>query len=222
MAIVIFLCFGLSIYGSIQTFFKISSSQSSRSWLYRLTDISLYSITIYEVIILAAVIPFLFVRNWRLKDFNLQFSLRLVGVALLLVIARNIIGSLLYKAFSVIYVATPALEKIVTFKLDVSIYGLIPILVVNSLFEELIVVGYIFKRLENMSAVVVVSVSILIRLLYHLYQGPIAFFVIIPTGLVFALYYWKYKRLTPLIIAHSLSNLFAYLWYIHDFKPGST
>jgi membrane protease YdiL (CAAX protease family) len=139
----------------------------------------------------------------------------MVGVAFLLVFATNIILMLFYKEFFVINVITPDLENVVTYKWDVTIYSLIPILVVNSVFEESIVIGYLFKRLENISAIIVISVSVLIRQLCHLYQGPLTFFYIIPMGLVFALYYWRYRRLTPLIIAHGLGNMFTYLGYIH-------
>ena len=214
------LSLGLPIYDSVQRFFQFSSTVSSKSWLYRHTDIGLYAITIYEFIILSVLVPFLFIRNWRLKDLNLHFSLRLVGVAFLLIIARNILSNLSYKAFSILPFFTPELEKAVTVKWSITIYSLIPMLVVNSLFEESIVVGYLFKRLEKVSGVLVILISILIRQVYHLYQGPITFFVIIPTGLVFALYYWKYQHLTPLIIAHGLSNLFTYLRYIYDLNRG--
>lgn len=216
LAVVLLLAFGLPIYGSMQKFFLFSSTLSSKSWLYQITDMGFYSITIYEVIILSILIPFLFIRNWGIKDFNLHFSLRMVGIAFLLIIASNTIINLSYMAFSAIHLVTPELEKAVNFKWSVTIYGLIPILVVNSIFEESMVVGYLFKRLENISGIVVILFSILIRQLYHLYQGPMTFFTIIPMGLVFALYYWKYKHLTPLIIAHGLSNLFAYLGYIND------
>ena len=221
MAVVLLLSLGLPIYASMQIFFQFSSTLSSRSWLYRYTDMGIYLLTIYELIILSVLVLLLFIRNWRLKDFNLHFSLRLVGVAFLLIIANNILSNLSYKAFSVLHLVTAELEKAVNVKWSITIYGLIPLLVINSLFEESIVVGYLFKRLEKISGVVVISFSILIRQLYHLYQGPTTFFGIIPMGLVFGLYYLKYRRLTPLIIAHGLSNLFTYLGYIYDLNPGS-
>jgi len=222
LAAVLLLAFGLPIYSSMHKFFQLSSTFSSRSWFYRLTDMGFYTITIYEVIVLSVLIPFLLIRNWSLKDFNLQFSLRMVGIAFLLIIVRDIVSILSFKAFSAIHLVSPELKEVAKFKWAVTLYGIIPILVVNSIFEESIVIGYLFKRLENISGVVVISFSILIRQLYHLYQGPITFFWIIPTGLVFALYYWRYRRLTPLIIAHGMSNLFAYLGYMHNVNGGSS
>jgi membrane protease YdiL (CAAX protease family) len=221
MMVVLLLSLGLPIYTSVQRFFEFSSTVSSKNWLYRYTDMGIYLLTIYELIILFILVPLLFIRDWRLKDFNLHFSLRLVGVAFLLLIASNILSNLSYKAFSVLHLITPELEKAITVKYSITFYGLISLLVINSIFEESIVVGYLFKRLEKMSGVLVISFSIIIRQLYHLYQGPIAFLGIVPMGLVFGLYYWKYKQLTPLIIAHGLSNLFTYLGDIYNLNPPS-
>jgi membrane protease YdiL (CAAX protease family) len=218
MAVVLLLSLGLPIYSSMRRFLQFSCTFSSESWL-RYTDFGIYSLTIYELIILFVLVLFLFIRNWRLRDFNLHFSLRLIGVAFLLIIARNIVSNSSYKVLSVLHLVTPELEKAINVKWSMTIYGLIPLLVINSIFEESIVVGYLFKRLDHLSGILIILLSTLIRQLYHLHQGPMSFFLIIPTGLVFSVYYWKYKRLTPLIIAHGIDNLIVFLTYTWHLTP---
>jgi membrane protease YdiL (CAAX protease family) len=49
--------------------------------------------------------------------------------------------------------------------------------------------------------------SVAIRVLYHLYQGP-ASAGIIPIGFVFAYWYARTGRLWPAVIAHGLMDFF--------------
>jgi uncharacterized protein len=54
-----------------------------------------------------------------------------------------------------------------------------------------------------------INVSVAIRLLYHLYQGPLGVLYIVPLGLVFAWWYARSARLWPLVIAHALYDFSA-------------
>lgn len=90
--------------------------------------------------------------------------------------------------------------------------------------EEVIVVGYLFNRLKQIGWspwVIVVSAAVL-RGTYHLYQGFGGFVGNIAMGLVFgALYLWK-GRLLPLITAHVIIDVVAFIGYplALDWFPG--
>jgi uncharacterized protein len=93
------------------------------------------------------------------------------------------------------------------------------VIVINSVYEEFLLIGYFFKRLEKYHPAVVIGLSMLIRLSYHTYQGWMSLFSIIPVGLVFGYYYFKYKKLWPVIIAHGLLNLIVCLsMHFHWFE----
>ena len=81
--------------------------------------------------------------------------------------------------------------------------------------EEVIVVGYLFNRLKLIGWspwVIVVSAAVL-RGTYHLYQGFGGFVGNIAMGLVFGgLYMWK-GRLLPLITAHVIIDVTAFVGY---------
>jgi len=100
-----------------------------------------------------------------------------------------------------------------TSNLTASKLSLIPIILFsasNGFFEEIIVVGYVIPAVtERRTSFYALNVSVLIRLLYHLYQGPAAALQIIPMGLVFGLIFIKYKNIWPLVIAHFVLDVVA-------------
>jgi membrane protease YdiL (CAAX protease family) len=95
----------------------------------------------------------------------------------------------------------------------------VPVLILsalqNSIVEEVIVVGYLITRLRSMGLSVfwLVAVSAVVRGSYHLYQGFGAFVGNAVMGVVFALFFLKTKRVMPLIVAHALLDITAFVGY---------
>ncbi|WP_430791579.1 CPBP family intramembrane glutamic endopeptidase [Actinoplanes sp. G11-F43] len=95
----------------------------------------------------------------------------------------------------------------------------VPVLILsaiqNSVLEEVIVVGYLITRLRtySLSVVWIVAVSAVLRGSYHLYQGFGGFIGNVVMGVVFALFYLKTKRVMPLIVAHALLDIVAFVGY---------
>lgn len=85
----------------------------------------------------------------------------------------------------------------------------------NSIVEEVIVVGYLLRRLGQlgwtpMAALVASSV---LRGSYHLYQGIGGFIGNMVMGVVFALLYQRWGRVGPLVVAHALLDIGAFVGY---------
>jgi membrane protease YdiL (CAAX protease family) len=99
------------------------------------------------------------------------------------------------------------------------VWWAIPVLVLsamqNAVLEEVIVVGYLITRLRSLPMPIawVVVCSAVLRGSYHLYQGFGAFVGNAVMGVVFALFFLKYKRVMPLIVAHSLLDITAFVGY---------
>jgi membrane protease YdiL (CAAX protease family) len=98
------------------------------------------------------------------------------------------------------------------------VWWAVPVLVLaavqNAVLEEVVVVGYLVTRLRAVWTVpVVVAASALLRGAYHLYQGFGGFIGNAVMGVVFALVFLKWRRLTPLIVAHSLLDIVAFVGY---------
>ena len=105
-----------------------------------------------------------------------------------------------------------------------SVWWAVPVLVLaaagNAVVEEVVVVGYLLTRLRDLGVRTwhAVVASALLRGSYHLYQGIGGFVGNAIMGVVFALFYLRTRRLLPLIIAHTLLDVVAYLGYtlLHD------
>lgn len=81
--------------------------------------------------------------------------------------------------------------------------------------EEFIVVGYLFERLRSLGwgrYQIIVGAAVL-RATYHLYQGVGGFLSNLLLGLLFGWLYTRYGRLLPLVIAHILIDVVAFVGY---------
>jgi membrane protease YdiL (CAAX protease family) len=57
---------------------------------------------------------------------------------------------------------------------------------------------------QAVSLATAVNISAAIRLSYHLYQGVAGVLALVPTGLVFAIWFVRTRQLWPLIVAHAV------------------
>ena len=74
---------------------------------------------------------------------------------------------------------------------------------VNPIFEEVFVVGYLFERLKRTAPLILVALSVIIRVSYHLYQGWIGIVSVLPVAVLFAVTYWKTRNLWSIVLAHA-------------------
>jgi membrane protease YdiL (CAAX protease family) len=94
-----------------------------------------------------------------------------------------------------------------------------PVLILSAahdgILEEVLVIGYLLRRLDQLSwspwkAIVF---SAVLRGCYHLYQGFGAFIGNAAMGLIFGYLYRRWGRVTPLIIAHTLIDAVTFIGY---------
>lgn len=85
----------------------------------------------------------------------------------------------------------------------------------NGILEEVIVIGYLLRRLDQLgwSPVWAIALSAALRGSYHLYQGFGAFIGNAAMGVIFALLYRRWGRVMPLIVAHTLIDSAAFIGY---------
>ena len=118
-----------------------------------------------------------------------------------------------------------AAGRAVGMTVDVQVSGLgaawwtVPVLLLaavqNSLLEEVVAVGYVMERLAGLrwSPVAMVAASAVLRATYHLYQGIGPFFGNLVMGVVFAEYYRRRRRVMPLVVAHTVLDVVAFVGY---------
>ena len=85
----------------------------------------------------------------------------------------------------------------------------------NGWAEEVVVVGYLLTRLRQfeVSPTRALLWSSLLRGAYHLYQGFGAFVGNAIMGVVFGLVYVRWKRVMPLVVAHAILDMVAFIGY---------
>jgi membrane protease YdiL (CAAX protease family) len=85
----------------------------------------------------------------------------------------------------------------------------------NALLEEVVVVGYLILRLRQLgvSSSSAIAVSALVRGSYHLYQGIGGFVGNAVMGVLFGFLYVRWGRVAPLVVAHTLLDVGAFIGY---------
>ncbi len=100
-----------------------------------------------------------------------------------------------------------------------NVWWRIPVLVLsafqNGLLEEVLVIGFLLRRLDQLGFrnSRAIAISATLRGSYHLYQGFGGFIGNAVMGVVFALLYRRWGRVTPLVIAHTLIDMGAFIGY---------
>jgi len=178
----------------------------------------LYGVVITELICMPLVASILYVRGWRLADFPLGIGKSMTLLGLSIALGVWLLDAFLGAAFEALFSSLrPALDGLDSYKPRnppdlIAIYILS---VVNPVFEEVIVCGYVMPALSRRFGVTAaVNVSVVIRVAYHLYQGIAAAPFHLAYGLVQAYTFVRFGRLWPLIVSHAVLDFTSLLYYM--------
>ena len=174
----------------------------------------LLGLALHDAILVAVLGSFLYLRGWTPQRIGLTFrwSDVLWGVALLAGVCVVYYGAwygMSHLAPGLIHSpARTSLETSALSPLSVS-----AVVIVNPFFEELFLTGYVIAALKDVrTATFAINLSVAIRLLSHLSLGAPGVIAIIPMGLIFGYWFARTRRLWPVIGAHMLMNLAAFLY----------
>ncbi len=203
-ATIILIAFGYLIIGSVIAFLIPVAT-------IRMTGSYFHFLLIYETLVLFFLGWFLRLRGWRLERLGLKFNEKDLLTGAWLATAAYIAYYISW--FTMAIMLPDIMQTIVQRKLsipDIGLFTIISVSIINPVFEEIFVCGYVISALkEDKGLWFAVVTSIAIRLLYHVYQGPIAFICIIPVGLIFGYWFAKTGRLWPTIAAHAIIDVIA-------------
>lgn len=165
----------------------------------------------YELIIMSILLSFLYVRGWTLRYIGLRPTVRQTLIGFVLALAAYLVHLVIWAvamSVSPYFVALAKDTHLVAPGLKIGTITVVSI--INPVFEELFVTGYVISYLQKRRSMwFAINVSVLIRFLYHLYQGAVGVISIIPIGLIFAIWYARTRRLWPLIVAHAAFDFLA-------------
>jgi membrane protease YdiL (CAAX protease family) len=100
-----------------------------------------------------------------------------------------------------------------------AVWWRIPVLILSAahdgILEEVLVIGYLLRRLDQLGWTPwkAIACSAILRGSYHLYQGLGAFLGNAAMGVIFGFLYRRWGRLAPMIIAHTLIDAVTFVGY---------
>jgi uncharacterized protein len=206
--IVITWAFGLPIFSSILSIGDSGITSSKAAY----SNAMLVSVLMFELVQSLFLVWFLRVRGWTLEKIGLQVTLRgtvIGGLLLGVLLLNNVLVSWLVQFLPLDM--RQAIQQYPVAAKDLNMQLMFVVSVVNGAFEEVFVAGYVITALMPVRGMwAAINVSTGVRLLCHLYQGPIAFLVIVPMGLVFGYVFARQRVLWALIVAHVLIDIVAF------------
>ena len=196
-SLVVFIAFGMFIVTSLD------AAVAYRGQEIRFGDRELLGVMGFELIVAPVVWLVLRLRGWKWSDFAFHYSggTTFIGIGLA---AITLVADCLFEWM--VGKVPGVAEAHVLVALAVSI--------INPLFEELLVLGYVIQAMrKRFGLTAAMHASIAVRLVYHLYQGPMAVIPIALFGVLVTIAYVRLGRLWPVVVAHGLIDFVAFMGF---------
>jgi membrane protease YdiL (CAAX protease family) len=195
---VVVLCFGLFIASSVATMLQ-GWSMTTRG---RFDDASLLSIVTIEIVTGTLAIAFLWWRGHRVGELLPRPTPggTLQGLVLLAATfsANLIVLNFLFDRHEA---ALQPIEQMASER-SATLSVVLVVSAVNGLYEEAFLMGYLMRGLRTAGASIAIGVPLLVRLLYHLYQGPMGATSVLVYGAIVGVFYWRSGQLWPIVFVH--------------------
>jgi membrane protease YdiL (CAAX protease family) len=203
--LVVAVCFWWGIIGSAR---QIVAHLTHTVRLEAITNSVVVRVVLMHLVLLLFAFWIGRVRGWSLA-FGSRLSWKQTGAGMLLFIAAvlAILGSVMLTNLIVPGARnpTPGVQGVAVSGLTAPFIVLFS--VVNPIYEEVLGTGYFIHALQRFGMLPAVLASAFFRAFLHSYQGIDAWVIVLPLGLVFGFFYWRWRQLWPLIFAHIIFDL---------------
>lgn len=200
---VVMVVFGLAIASSLDAAANWRPGGASG-----FTDAGFDSLVGIELFFGGIALLLLRARGYPLQTLAPQPTLR--GMAEGALICLALLASDSLAGFMLPNVGTTPIEEMLD-ATSVSWSSTIPAMIVNGLYEEVFLMGYLTRGLRRYGASTAIGITLFVRVLYHAYQGPVGVLSVCMGGLLFGLWFQRTGRLFPLVFAHIAIDLFVFL-----------
>ena len=160
-----------------------------------------------EVLTLMIALAIGRVRGWSLATFGFRFSWKGTAAGVLLFAAFFLLQQVMGFVTREVFHSTVDYHRINHLTLPV----IVLISLINPIFEETIESGYIFHALQKHGLWLTVGASAGFRAFLHATMGMSGVVAMFTQGLLYGLFYWRWRQLWPLVIAHALQMLYSLL-----------
>jgi len=200
--IVCTICFGWAIVAS--TLAMISSSHGGAGSA-TFSDQTFQGTIFWEVLFAATAITFLYMRGFAINTLYPAPTATgfLIGIALF--VANLVAYECLFYPFTQ-QIATQPITAMVA-QAHFTAPWLVAGAIVNGAFEEIFLLGFLARGLRKHGQAVAIGISLLVRILYHSYQGPFGMLAVLAFGLVLSVYFAATNKLYPVVFAHIIADI---------------
>jgi len=193
---VVVICFGVFILLSARAvtsgFAESPLSETDSIWLMAI-----------ELASACGAIAVLYNRNYAVLTLLPRPSLRGSAIGIALFAAAWLAAALIVAPFAALQPEPPA--EAADPRLSLAL--IVMTAMVNGTYEEVFLLGFLLRGLRGYGLSIAVGVALLVRVLYHLYQGPVGALWVLGFGAAFSVYYLRSEQLWPPAFAHILWDI---------------
>jgi len=205
--LVTFIGFGITIAGTLVWLIDHLATIPTGPTALRLDNAGIMEGVVLRVVTLSIVLWIGSVRGWSLATFGLRLSWKGTVAGVLLFLAFLLIQRLLGFLTREVFHSTVDFHRAIA----LTVPFIILISIVNPVFEEALECGYFFQALQSRGMWITVLASATFRGFLHANMGISGFVFMFVEGLLHGFFYWRWRQLWPLILAHALQMLYSLL-----------
>lgn len=205
--LVIFIGFGITIVGTLAWLINHLGPEAPAASAMHLTNDGIIEGVVLRVVTLSAILWIGRIRGWSLDTFGIRPSWRWTGAGVLLFLANGLAGRVFGHLMTEVFHTAVDFHRVS----ELTLPFVVLICIVNPVFEEALECGYFFQALQRYGMWMTVLASAAFRGFLHVTMGVSGFAFMFVSGLLFGFFYWRFRQLWPLIVAHALQMLYALL-----------
>jgi membrane protease YdiL (CAAX protease family) len=172
-------------------------------------DLGALGVVIYELAFALVVATLLRHRGYDVASLRPRPTWVDSGLGVLVALAAAMAGLLAMATFSAGQPDQPIADMMRRSTIGAPMVLLLAI--VNGTFEEVFLLGFLMRGLKERGLSIALGVTTLVRVSYHLYQGPLGACYVLGVGVVFGLFYARTQRLWPVVLAHMMWDIVPFL-----------
>ena len=201
---VVTLCFGWPILLSLNVVLA-----GFRVQQHGFDDFGALSLVIYETAFSLVALTLLRHRGYDVASLRPKPTWVDSGLGVLLALVASMVGLLAMAAVSAGQPEQPIAD--IMRRSTIGAPMVLLLAVVNGTFEEVFLLGFLMRGLQERGLSISLGVMMLVRVSYHLYQGPLGAVYVCGYGLMLGLFYARTQRLWPAVLAHMMWDVLPFL-----------
>ena len=196
--VVVVLCFGWALWSAI----TLAGGRTAPGGF---TDGTLLAMACFELVVAAVAIAFLRWRGYAVRSLVPVPTWRDSALGLGVYVACWMASVLVLAPFAADFRAQPISHMMADSR--VTLPAIVVFSLVNGAYEEIFLLGVLMRGARGLGASTALGLVLLLRILYHVYQGPLGVSSVLVFGLGFGLVWLRFERLWVLVFAHLLWDM---------------